>query len=74
MARVLVTGGAGTIGSAVVRRLIRDADWEVRVSARAEVPEPRAARDQRDQRGDHEQPPERELREDGVRGQDLYAR
>jgi UDP-glucose 4-epimerase len=32
MARVLVTGGAGTIGSAVVRRLLRDPDWEVRVA------------------------------------------
>jgi UDP-glucose 4-epimerase len=32
MARVLVTGGAGTIGAAVVRRLLRDPDWEVRVS------------------------------------------
>jgi UDP-glucose 4-epimerase len=30
--RVLVTGGAGTIGTAVVKRLLRDADWEVRVS------------------------------------------
>ncbi len=30
--RVLVTGGAGTIGAAVVRRLLRDADWEVRVA------------------------------------------
>jgi nucleoside-diphosphate-sugar epimerase len=32
MAKVLVTGGAGTIGTAVVRRLIRDPAWEVRVS------------------------------------------
>jgi nucleoside-diphosphate-sugar epimerase len=39
MGRVLVTGGAGTIGSAVVRRLIRDADWEVRVSDQREAPE-----------------------------------
>jgi nucleoside-diphosphate-sugar epimerase len=31
MARVLVTGGAGTIGAAVVRRLLADADWEIRV-------------------------------------------
>ena len=30
--RVLVTGGAGTIGTAVVRRLLRDPEWEVRVS------------------------------------------
>ncbi len=39
MARVLVTGGAGTIGSAVVRRLIRDAAWEVRVSDQREAPQ-----------------------------------
>jgi UDP-glucose 4-epimerase len=32
VSRVLVTGGAGTIGSAVVRRLLRDPAWEVRVS------------------------------------------
>jgi nucleoside-diphosphate-sugar epimerase len=32
VARVLVTGGAGTIGSAVVRRLLKDPDWEVRVA------------------------------------------
>jgi nucleoside-diphosphate-sugar epimerase len=32
MARVLVTGGAGTIGSAVVRRLLRDPDWEVKIA------------------------------------------
>ncbi len=38
MSRVLVTGGAGTIGSAVVRRLLRDADWEVRISDHREAP------------------------------------
>jgi nucleoside-diphosphate-sugar epimerase len=38
VARVLVTGGAGTIGSAVVRRLTRDPDWEVRVSDQREPP------------------------------------
>ena len=32
MNRVLVTGGAGTIGQAVVRRLISDPEWEVRVA------------------------------------------
>ena len=32
MNRVLVTGGAGTIGQALVRRLISDPDWEVRVA------------------------------------------
>src|SRR3954470_7066122 len=37
--RVLVTGGAGTIGAAVVRRLVRDADFEVRVSDQREAPE-----------------------------------
>ena len=39
MSRVLVTGGAGTIGAAVVRRLLRDADWEVRVSDQRPAPE-----------------------------------
>jgi UDP-glucose 4-epimerase len=38
MAKVLVTGGAGTIGTAVVRRLLRDPDWEVRVSDQREPP------------------------------------
>jgi UDP-glucose 4-epimerase len=39
MRRVLVTGGAGTIGTAVVRRLLRDQDWEVRVCDHREAPE-----------------------------------
>ena len=38
MGRVLVTGGAGTIGAAVVRRLLRDPDFEVRVSDQREAP------------------------------------
>jgi UDP-glucose 4-epimerase len=37
--RVLVTGGAGTIGAAVVRRLLRDGDRDVRVSDQREAPE-----------------------------------
>jgi len=36
--RVLVTGGAGTIGAAVVRRLLRDGDWDVRVSDQRRAP------------------------------------
>src|SRR5215207_4321280 len=38
MTRVLVTGGAGTIGAAVVRRLLRDPAWEVRVSDQRPAP------------------------------------
>ena len=39
MTRVLVTGGAGTIGAAVVRRLLRDPDYEVRVSDQRPAPQ-----------------------------------
>jgi len=39
MTRVLVTGGAGTIGSAVVRRLLRDPAYDVRVSDQREAPQ-----------------------------------
>jgi nucleoside-diphosphate-sugar epimerase len=38
MTRVLVTGGAGTIGAAVVRRLTTDPSFEVRVSDQREAP------------------------------------
>jgi UDP-glucose 4-epimerase len=37
--RVLVTGGAGTIGQAVVRRLLRDPAYEVRVSDQRTPPQ-----------------------------------
>jgi nucleoside-diphosphate-sugar epimerase len=39
MSRVLVTGGAGTIGSAVVRRLLRDPAWEVRIADHRPAPD-----------------------------------
>jgi UDP-glucose 4-epimerase len=38
MPRVLVTGGAGTIGAAVVRRLLGDPSFEIRVSDQREAP------------------------------------
>jgi UDP-glucose 4-epimerase len=39
MSRVLVTGGAGTIGAAVVRRLLGDPAFEVRVSDQRPAPD-----------------------------------
>jgi UDP-glucose 4-epimerase len=39
MSRVLVTGGAGTIGAAVVRRLLADPVYEVRVSDQRPAPQ-----------------------------------
>ena len=36
--KILVTGGVGTIGSAVVRRLLRDNEFEVRVSDQRVAP------------------------------------
>ena len=38
MSRILVTGGAGTIGTAVVRRLARDGEFEIRVSDQRDAP------------------------------------
>jgi UDP-glucose 4-epimerase len=38
MSRVLVTGGAGTIGSAVVRRLLSEPIWDVRICDQTPVP------------------------------------
>ena len=52
VSRVLVTGGAGTIGAAVVRRLLRDPAYEVRVSDQRA----RAAVDARGLRGPHRRP------------------
>jgi UDP-glucose 4-epimerase len=39
VSRVLVTGGAGTIGAAVVRRLLGDPDFEIRVSDQRPAPD-----------------------------------
>ncbi len=39
MSRVLVTGGAGTIGAAVVRRALEEGDWTVRVSDQRPAPD-----------------------------------
>src|SRR6185437_11817033 len=39
MSRVLVTGGAGTIGAAVVRRLLSDPAYEIRVSDQRLAPQ-----------------------------------
>jgi len=39
MSRVLVTGGAGTIGAALVRRLLADPAYEVRVSDQRPAPQ-----------------------------------
>ena len=39
MSRVLVTGGAGTIGAAVVRRLLADPAYEVRVCDQRPAPQ-----------------------------------
>ena len=38
MSRVLVTGGAGMIGGAIVRALLRDPEFEVRVCDEREAP------------------------------------
>jgi UDP-glucose 4-epimerase len=38
VSRVLVTGGVGTIGAAVVRRLLADPDYEVRISDQRQAP------------------------------------
>jgi UDP-glucose 4-epimerase len=39
MTRVLVTGGAGTIGSAVAKRLLGDPAWEVRIADHRPAPQ-----------------------------------
>jgi nucleoside-diphosphate-sugar epimerase len=37
--RVLVTGGAGPLGSAIARRILRDPDWELRASDHRPLPQ-----------------------------------
>lgn len=39
MSRVLVTGGTGTVGVAIVRRLLADPAYDVRVADRKEAPQ-----------------------------------
>jgi nucleoside-diphosphate-sugar epimerase len=39
VSRALVTGGAGTVGAAVVRRLLGDPDFEIRVSDERRAPD-----------------------------------
>ena len=39
MSRVLVTGGAGTIGAAIVRRLLGDPDFEIRICDQRTAPD-----------------------------------
>jgi UDP-glucose 4-epimerase len=38
MSKVLVTGGAGTIGGAVVRRIAREGSWDIRISDQRPAP------------------------------------
>ena len=68
VSRVLVTGGAGTIGAAVVRRLLADPAYEVRVSDQRPAP----AVDARGLRGAHRRPARARA---GARGDEgLHAR
>ena len=39
MPKILVTGGAGTIGQAVVKQLLADPAWDLRVSDQREAPQ-----------------------------------
>ena len=68
MTRVLVTGGAGTLGAAVVRRLLGDPDYEVRVSDQRSAP----GVDARGLRGPPRRPARAERGAQGVLG--LHAR